>query len=171
MRTHLLRAISGGFQRRWLSDVPRKTIGGNEGMNAAVFKSVFQTVGPKHPAALQKPPMYLRRWDWHARNLLVSLMPPAALYLFICWVEWFLSDEVKAYRDEVLEKKAEVLRKEERIETRALTMAERLDAVEKALRKLEKEKDELRKGEIVEKARAVLSGTRYSKKADDACSG
>lgn len=177
MRKHVMSAVRVGFQRRcgyqrrWQSGPPRKLNGGNEGMNAAVFKSVFQPVGPGHPAALRKRPMYLHRWDWHLRNFLISLMPPAAIYLFVCWVEWFMSDEVKAYRDQVLEKKAEVIRKEERIEARALTLAERLEAVEISLRRLEGEKAELKKSQIVDAAKAVLAGTRYSDKSGGRCTG
>lgn len=111
-------------------------------MNAAVFRSVFEQTPPH----LRK--RYKLRWDWHLRNLLYALIPPATLYLILRFVEWRFDVEgkklIRVAGDE--DEKAEE-------EGGGKSVEERVEELERALKEIRGEG----KG-VVERAKIVAKG-------------
>ncbi len=157
MRTRLMKCLRFGWQARCKSTAPEKWNPRHQGMSAAIFKSVFQTIGPQHPSAMLQHPKFRRRWDWHLRNFIYALLPPAAAYVYVKAIEWGLSGQVEEYREKVEGRKEAVIRKEQIIEERTLTLEERLDHVEQILKELEQEKIGVRKKAVVDAAKSILA--------------
>eukprot|EP00171_Calliarthron_tuberculosum_P018783 IDg18783t1 len=106
-------------------------------MNASVFRSVFETIGPDHPAAKLQLRRYQRRWDWHLRNLIYALMPPAAVYGSVVLIRWFMADEITAY-NELLKEQEKDKEKEGRLQLKTKTVEERLQIMEKLITAIER---------------------------------
>lgn len=125
-------------------------------MNAAVFKSVFQTIGPDHPAVKLQHRRYRRRWDWHLRNLIYALMPPAAVYGSVLLIRWFMADEIAAYDAMMAVKEEEAEAEKSGLQIKKKTLEERLQAVEDFLRSIEEERQRAERDKVVENAKSIL---------------
>lgn len=55
---------------------------GNPGMNVELFKALLRKPGSKYAQR-----RYQLRWDWHLRNFLMALIPPAVLYAVLSLVD------------------------------------------------------------------------------------
>lgn len=63
------------------------------------FRSVFEPLSaPGHPAAHLQKRRYKLRWDWHLRNFLVSMIPPAALTVLALVYSSLHEEELKQLR-------------------------------------------------------------------------
>lgn len=144
-------------------------------MNAETFRSVFLPAGPK----LQQP-RYRLRWDWHLRNLLTAMVPPACLYLGLKAVEWRFGGEDEVHRrlfgrrEDAAEGADSTTREAELQQTGESGQAElageprglllrierRLQALEAEFERLKREREERRREDIVDRARRVAKHIR-----------
>lgn len=117
-------------------------------MNSATFRSVFVSA----PRDRYK---HLYRWDWHLRKLLYALMPPAAAYAYVCFLEWYMADEVAAFREMVAADKAS--KNVEAVKVEAKSLEQRVKHVENYMLLMEEKR---KRDEIVDKARLVFKQQR-----------
>lgn len=118
----------------------------NRGMNAAVFRSVFEPIKPHHKLAQRR---YRLRWDWHLRNFIYALITPAATYGMVLAIRLFMADDIKAFEESKLQAKEA----EEAKEDRVITIEERIQVIEATLKQVELERHQ---SEVVKQAKIAL---------------
>lgn len=69
-----------------------RQLASNPGVNVEQFKALFRPVEGK-----LRHPRYKLRWDWHLRNFLTALIPPAAMLLFYKIVALFGDSGLELY--------------------------------------------------------------------------
>lgn len=131
--------------------------GGNPGMNAEVFRSVFQPLGPNHPASSNlRDGRYLWRWDWHLRNFIYAMIPPACAYGYVCFIEWYMADMVKEFRESVKKKKVEVKKEVESVQVQTISLEERVATMEQHLLALQAEHQRASNQAVVVQAKSLI---------------
>lgn len=128
-------------------------------MGAGTFRAVFEPAGGKLQHA-----RYRLRWDWHLRNFLTALIPPAVLLIVLRLAERkFQQLGVDRFDMSIFD---ETGTKEEEDEAEGLgrvfgvvrRVERRLEALEGELERLRDREESERRGALVESARDVARG-------------
>ncbi|KAI0563423.1 hypothetical protein FGB62_40g142 [Gracilaria domingensis] len=84
------------FERKFCSHPPPshnvKEFGSNPGMTTGQFRALFRS-----PQGKMRHPRYKLRWDWHLRNFLTALIPPAAMLVFFKLVALLDKPHIQLY--------------------------------------------------------------------------
>ncbi len=140
-------------------------------MNAEVFRSVFKPVGPNHPlAGTIRDGRYLWRWDWHLRNFLYAMIPPACAYGYVCAIEWYTADLQEDFRKSVLEKKKRATEPLDSVRAQTTTLEERVAAMERHLLALRDERERALGRAIVLEAKSAIKSYRQAIRASPSSS-